>query len=112
MMNSRYVTGLSALIAVAYFAFSVSVLGHFDHYLISPYFTIPVALSIFMVPTGSVPHNRSWILEAPPQTEERPYESERKLIDSIINKCREEKIKGSTDDFSEYAGLREMPLQL
>ncbi len=59
MMNSRYVTGLSALIAVAYFAFSVSVLGHFGHYLISPYFTIPVALSIFMVPTGYARRSRN-----------------------------------------------------
>lgn len=36
-------------------------------------------------------------------SEERPYESERKLIDSIMNSYREEKLKGSTDDFVEYA---------
>ncbi len=36
-------------------------------------------------------------------SEERPYESERKLIDSIINKYRDERLKGSTDDFNEYA---------
>lgn len=37
-------------------------------------------------------------------SEERPHESERKNIDTIINNYREEKLKGSTDDFTEYAG--------
>ena len=36
-------------------------------------------------------------------SEERPFEAERKTIDSIISKYREEKLKGSTDDFVEFA---------
>lgn len=36
-------------------------------------------------------------------SEERPYDSERNVIDSIINGYREEKLNGSTDDFGEYA---------
>lgn len=36
-------------------------------------------------------------------SEDHPYESERKLIDAIINGYRDEKLKGSTDDFTEFA---------
>ncbi len=39
-------------------------------------------------------------------SEERPSEPERKKIDSIINEYRDEKLKGSTDDFTDYASKK------
>lgn len=52
MTSIRYVAPLSAILAIAYFAMSEFALARLDANLGNLYFSIPIALSIFMIPTG------------------------------------------------------------
>ncbi len=52
MMSTRYMAILSSIVAVAYFAMSEFAIGRVDSTLGNLAFAIPVALAIFMIPTG------------------------------------------------------------
>lgn len=52
MMKTKYIAVASALIAIAYFVLSEAALRKSVTELGSLYFTVPVSLSIFMLPTG------------------------------------------------------------
>lgn len=52
MKSIRYISAVTAIIAIIYIAVSRLILGKFDSNLANPFFFIPVALSIFMIPTG------------------------------------------------------------
>lgn len=63
MMGTRYIAILSAIIAAIYLTFSETVLGRVNASLGTPFFSVPVALAVFMVPTGFARRSRNSKIE-------------------------------------------------
>lgn len=59
MTNTRYIPMISAAIALIYAGMSNLILGRIDIQLASPFFFIPIAISVFVIPTGYVRRTRN-----------------------------------------------------